>query len=399
MNLISFPNSKFLEFVNKPPDENPHNDFRKGVEFLCHFCSNFDRSVPLFLWFHFSFSRIFCGILFNTIMASQRGQINAKGNLQMRDNITGDNAHISNTEHNQTVGHSSVAKNEGTVNYQQGTTTNYSGHFQNTPIVHSTGAGSVKQNVTYGPTTNYGGLPQPNPTVGKTLNEGEGGKVPLEQLPEKERVIKDKFLSVSFLLKGASVQDCICKIYVEDSPEGPYSATGFLVSKNILLTNHHVFPDASWVDSAIAIFGYNDSHNNPSLKSVPISEFVASDEGLDFALVKIAQEMPSFISLPKNPLKYAKGQYANIIGHPDGKPKMVSLRSNKISEVMENAIEYTSDTEPGSSGSPVFDNSWKLIALHSSAGRQDGHGNWISNKGIRIDSIVAHIKANGLIPV
>ncbi len=49
---------------------------------------------------------------------------------------------------------------------------------------------------------------------------------------------------------------------------------------------------------------------------------------------------------------------------------MVSLRSN--TEVDENVIEYTSDTEPGSSGSPVLDNQWGLIAFHSSA---DSKGN------------------------
>ncbi len=69
---------------------------------------------------------------------------------------------------------------------------------------------------------------------------------------------------------------------------------------------------------------------------------------------------------------------------------MVSLRSN--TEVDENVIEYTSDTEPGSSGSPVLDNQWGLIAFHSSA---DSKGNWISNKGIRIDVIVPKQLFNG----
>ena len=113
---------------------------------------------------------------------------------------------------------------------------------------------------------------------------------------------------------------------------------------------------------------------------------------MDFALAEIERPMPSFIPLPNKNLYFAKGQYANIVGHPNGQPKMVSLRGNKITEVFENAIEYTSDTEPGSSGSPVFDNDWELIALHSQAGSQDSAGNWISNKGFRIDKIVQRIK-------
>ena len=57
-------------------------------------------------------------------------------------------------------------------------------------------------------------------------------------------------------------------------------------------------------------------------------------------------------------------------------------------------IRYTADTEPGSSGSPVFNNTWKLIALHHSAGDQDPTtGQWVDNEGVRIDRIIEHIKA------
>jgi len=312
-------------------------------------------------------------------MASNRGQI-VGDNVNMRDNISGDNAQI----RNQTFEGRSVAKNQGIVNYG-GTSTNiqggvYSGRDTNLGGNNYTG--------------NFGTI-GPNPNVGKMLKEGEDGKVAFDQLPEQERNIKDKFLSVSFLLEGARIQDYICKIYVKDGPEGAYTATGFLVAKDVLMTNHHVFPNESNVVESIAIFGYNDSHHNPNQKSVDIVKFLTSDKDLDFALVRIAESMPDFIRLPQVSLKFAKGQYANIIGHPNGNPKMVSLRSNKISEVMQNVIEYTSDTEPGSSGSPVFNNSWKLIALHSSAGSKDSSGNWISNKGIRIDRIVAKINQLG----
>jgi len=222
---------------------------------------------------------------------------------------------------------------------------------------------------------------------GDILKEGEGGKITKDKLPKYERLIYNKLVSVSFLLKGARVQESVCKI----TTNGP--ATGFLIAKDILMTNHHVFPDAKSVEGVNAIFGYNASKKTSnSLKTVPIKEFIFADPKLDFALVTIAEQIPSFISLPSISLNYAPGQHANIIGHPNGKAKMVSLRRNEITEIYTNTIEYTSDTEPGSSGSPVFDNDWELIALHSSAGKQDSNGNWISNEGVRIDAIVAHIK-------
>jgi len=254
----------------------------------------------------------------------------------------------------------------------------YSGNFQNVSIA-STQKGSITQTMVAEPTS--------EPNLGKGLKEGESGKTTKDKLPEYERLINDKLVSVSFLLKGAIIQDCVCKIVTRYG-----SATGFLVAKDILMTNHHVFPDVNHAREAKAIFGFNDPHDSTSIKTVLVKEFIYANSELDFALVTITEQMPKFIVLPSDQLEYAPKQHANIIEHPGGNAKMISLRSNEITEVYTNAIEYTSDTEPGSSGSPVFDNDWDLIALHSRAGKQDTNGKWISNKGFRIDQIVVHIK-------
>ena len=91
---------------------------------------------------------------------------------------------------------------------------------------------------------------------------------------------------------------------------------------------------------------------------------------------------------------YAEGQTANIVQHPDGRPKEVALQENEIRSIHASVVRYTTDTEPGSSGSPVFNNSWQLIALHHSAGDQTPTGEWVNNEGVRIDKIIDHIKAN-----
>ena len=41
--------------------------------------------------------------------------------------------------------------------------------------------------------------------------------------------------------------------------------------------------------------------------------------------------------------------------HPGGSPKRVSLRQNFIAARTDEFLHYMTDTEPGSSGSPVFD--------------------------------------------
>jgi endonuclease G len=52
-----------------------------------------------------------------------------------------------------------------------------------------------------------------------------------------------------------------------------------------------------------------------------------------------------------------------------------------------NVIHYYSDTDYGSSGSPVFNNTWDLMALHHARNSSES-----ANEGIRIDKIVADLK-------
>ena len=53
-------------------------------------------------------------------------------------------------------------------------------------------------------------------------------------------------------------------------------------------------------------------------------------------------------------------------------------------------VHYRTPTEPGSSGSPVFNSVWKVIAIHHAGGeampRLNGQpGTYAANEGIRID--------------
>jgi endonuclease G len=94
---------------------------------------------------------------------------------------------------------------------------------------------------------------------------------------------------------------------------------------------------------------------------------------------------------------YTKGQLANVVQHPDGRPKEIALHDNVLDGVYANVIRYTTDTESGSSGAPVFNNSWRVIALHHAAGDRDPQtGAWKNNEGVRIDSILKHMRSKYL---
>ena len=99
-----------------------------------------------------------------------------------------------------------------------------------------------------------------------------------------------------------------------------------------------------------------------------------------------------FIPL-RDTIAYAPGQRLNVIQHPRGRRKEVALQSNTVTNIFTNHVRYSTDTEPGSSGSPVLNNSWDLVALHHAAGSQDGTGDWLDNQGVRVDKIVADLRS------
>jgi len=51
----------------------------------------------------------------------------------------------------------------------------------------------------------------------------------------------------------------------------------------------------------------------------------------------------------------------------------IAITANQVVNVFEHRLQYTTDTLPGSSGSPVFNDAWEVIALHHAG------GNMISN--------------------
>jgi len=150
--------------------------------------------------------------------------------------------------------------------------------------------------------------------------------------------------------------------------------------------------------------------------------FFRTDPSLDFSLVAVAEVGASGTPLSAqgwNQLipdegKAIIGQWVNIIQHPNGEPKQLVLRNNEIVDTPDRFLTYKTDTSPGSSGSPVYNDQWEVVALHH-AGKparnaegeilnqqgapwKDWMGEhqikWESNEGARISRIIAFV--NGL---
>ena len=94
-----------------------------------------------------------------------------------------------------------------------------------------------------------------------------------------------------------------------------------------------------------------------------------------------------------------RGDHVNIIQHAGGGPKQISFLANVIVFVGNGRVQYLTDTLPGSSGSPVFDQDWNLIAVHHSGGWLDepgakGNTTYYRNEGILMDCILRGLRTH-----
>ena len=107
------------------------------------------------------------------------------------------------------------------------------------------------------------------------------------------------------------------------------------------------------------------------------------------------------IALSDRADKHRLGMAVNIIQHPGGAPQQVALRDNFLlaraaeSEAA-NVLHYTADTDGGSSGAPVFNDEWQLVALHHGAA-EDESGTPV-NEGIRVSALVDWLKGEAISP-
>jgi endonuclease G len=245
-----------------------------------------------------------------------------------------------------------------------------------------------------------------------------------------ERVLGHSDLtSVCFLERGLKVSRTVGRVRIGDSRGrlGGYG-TGFLVSPRLLLTNNHVLRNATEAGNSQVEFNYQSSVDGTALPSVLFTldpgTFFLTDARLDYTLVAVkAQALDGqplsefgFNRLIESLGKVLIGEYVNIIQHPNGEPKQIALRENQVVDLLEDFCHYQTDTAPGSSGSPVYNDQWEVVALHHmgvpkraedgriltvagetwETGMDPALIAWKANEGVRVSSLVRHLRAQSL---
>lgn len=221
-----------------------------------------------------------------------------------------------------------------------------------------------------------------------------------------ERLIGDNDLfPINYLEAGQRAGMPVCRIEVRDKIGRVIGhGTGFLVSPSLLLTNNHVLERENQALSSIAQFNYElDS----SGKEKPIISFrfdpnrlFVTNKKLDYTLVAVESSASDgnslsnfgYLPLDPHPGKILIGEYVSVIQHPSGAPKAIAIRENKVIDVFDDYVHYLTDTLRGSSGSPVYNDEWMVVALHhAGVPSTDKPDEFIANEGIRISSILKDV--------
>lgn len=187
-------------------------------------------------------------------------------------------------------------------------------------------------------------------------------------------------LDVNFLERCSLACQAVGRIDAR-SPDGRVRATGFLISPGLLITNHHVLPDADVAATGTVEFGYRyniagELSQTTRFELDPGSFYVA-DQKLDYAVVAVKtasftgrESITDFGYLRMHPDKgkVREREFVTIIQHPDGQPLQIALRENQVTRLDSEStfVQYEADTAHGSSGAPVFNDSLQIVALHSS---------------------------------
>lgn len=180
---------------------------------------------------------------------------------------------------------------------------------------------------------------------------------------------------------------CAAIARVFDPDTGIRWGTGFLVrgdklnqswgEEPVFVTNAHVVSNDAVNEAKLKPHdAWAEFTRLPGCPRIKLGDelFTSRRIRLDVSILRIAPPAPAGAEvldptdfLPATPKPGEKPQRIYIIGHPQGGNLAVSLYDNSLVGYEGDYVHYRSPTEGGHSGSPVFTQQWKLIAIHHRA--------------------------------
>ena len=257
------------------------------------------------------------------------------------------------------------------------------------------------------------------------IKAGELEKLVRRQVPMlKATALREQMLRV---------EGQMCVIERRVAGLGQALGSGFLVGPDVVLTNYHVVENYLQgsqaqnlqvrFDALLQEVGVRQPEEGVvvGVDEIPVAcPYTAQDKGnvnqppapaeLDFALLLLADEAGhgqiggvagagqakaarGWMKLPDPDPALVPGDPLIIYQFPGGRELMMAIDTEAVIGLVWDGmrLRYRNNTEPGSSGSPVFDMTWQLVALHHAGA--PGKEPVAYNQGIPAARIRAYLAA------
>lgn len=256
--------------------------------------------------------------------------------------------------------------------------------------------------------------------IEKQIEDAYGGDNPSVDLPGTPEILvfegRDERVFFTFIQQAYQAASLVARLRVPRWSHGVLESsawgfgTGWLVAPGLLFTNHHVInarnpnePPAPEIDlrkqaeNTIAWFDYRqEGEERPDVRCV---ELVAFDRPLDYALLRLEKTEAVMsrgqLAVAHTQPPLVQGSRLNIVQHSGGGPLRYAIRNNFYIGAGQAPFQlrYLTDTQAGSSGSPVLIDTWEVVAMHHAfreVPKETYKGDTIKyhNEGIAIHAIL-----------
>jgi V8-like Glu-specific endopeptidase len=192
---------------------------------------------------------------------------------------------------------------------------------------------------------------------------------------------------VEFVNKNETAVAALAYGKVENSKK---YCTGTMITEDLFLTASHCVDNS--ILQEFAVFNYQktkDQETATGQEHVRVLEVLEQGNGgLDYAILKL-EGAPGlkYGFTPINVNEIQTGHLLTIIQHPRGRPKMVDIGNCNGTRGILYMTYGNLDTEPGSSGAGVLDETGNLVGVHTNGGCMVDGG---ENAGVMMTEIVKH---------
>jgi V8-like Glu-specific endopeptidase len=213
----------------------------------------------------------------------------------------------------------------------------------------------------------------------------------------REKIIGENTLrDISMLEMALEAARAVVRVGLPDG-----AGSGFMIAPDLLMTNHHVIASREEAAGAEFMFDYQLDRSGKAREPVTVSaaptDVFRTDEPLDYTVVQVAGPPDFGAALTLRPAVLRRDERVSIIQHPGGHFKKISMQNNFVAYADRQVVQYYTSTLPGSSGSPVFNDAFEVIAIHHSGGMLEEPGTerrYLRNAGSSMVAVLEDLKQN-----